>query len=146
MIPGSERSPWLGVAGNPLQYSCLENPMDREAWQAIVIGLQIVGHKCNDLACILKPQFSSVAQLFPTICDPKDCSMPGFPVHHQFLEPTQIHVHRVGDVIQPSYPLSTPSPPAFSLAQHQGLFKQRIGASASASVLPMNIQDQFPLG
>ena len=52
-----------------------------------------------------------------------DCSTPGFPVHHQLLEPTQTHVHRIGDAIQPSHPLSSPSPPAFNLSQHQGLFQ-----------------------
>ena len=57
-------------------------------------------------------QFSSVAQLCLTLCDPMDCSMPGFPVHHQLLELTQTHVHRVGDAIQPSQPLSSPSSPA----------------------------------
>ena len=62
--------------------------------------------------------FSGV-QLFVT---PMDCSMPGFPDHHQLLEPPQTHVHRAGDVIQPSHPLSFPSPPAFNLSQHQGLF------------------------
>ena len=67
--------------------------------------------------------FSSVAQSCPTLCNPMDCSTPGFPVHHQLLELTQTHVHRVGDAIQPSHPLSSPSPPAFSLSQHQGLFK-----------------------
>ena len=67
-------------------------------------------------------QFSSVAQSCPTLCDPMDCSTPGFPVHHQLPELTQTHVHRVGDTIQPSHPLSSPSPPAFSLSQHQGLF------------------------
>ena len=67
-------------------------------------------------------QFSSVAQSCPTLCDPMDCSTPGFPVLHQLLEFTQTHVHRVGDAIQPSYPLSSPFPPAFNLAQHQGLF------------------------
>ena len=69
---------------------------------------------------IWEGQFSSVAQLCPTLCDPMDCSMPGFPVHHQLPEFT--YVHRVGDAIQPSHPLS-PSPPAFNLSQHQGLFK-----------------------
>ena len=64
----------------------------------------------------------SVSQLCPTLCDPMDCSTPGFPVHHQLPEPTQTHVHRVSDAIQPSHPLSSPSPPAFSLSQHQGLF------------------------
>ena len=66
-------------------------------------------------------QFSSVAQLCPTLCDPMDCSMPGLPVHHQLLEFTQTHVHWVGDAIQPSHPLSSPSSPAFNLSQHQGL-------------------------
>ena len=67
-------------------------------------------------------QFSSVAQSGPTLCDPMDCSMPGFPVHHQLPELTN-HVHRVCDAIQPSHPLLTPSPPAFNLSQHQGLFQ-----------------------
>ena len=100
-------------------------------------------------------QFSSVAQCCQTLCDPMDCSMPGLPVYHQLPEFTQIHVHWVGDAIQPSCPLSFPSPPACSLSQHQSLFQlnqlftsgdQSVGASASASVLPMNIQDWFPLG
>ena len=56
--------------------------------------------------------FSSVAQSCPTLCDPMDCSMPGFPVHHQLQELAQTHIHRVGDAIQPSHPLSSPSPPA----------------------------------
>ena len=61
-------------------------------------------------------QFSSVAQLYPPLCDPMDCSTPGFPVHHQLPEPAQTHVLQVGDAIQPSHPLSSPSPPAFSLS------------------------------
>ena len=64
-------------------------------------------------------QFSSVAQLCLTLCDPTDCSTPGFPVHDQLLELTHIHVHRVGGAIQPSYPLSSPPPPTFNLSQHQ---------------------------
>ena len=69
----------------------------------------------------LNVQFSSVAQLCPTFCDPIDCSTPGFPVHHRLPELAQTHVQQVSDVIQPSHPLSSPSP-AFNLAQHQGLF------------------------
>ena len=61
------------------------------------------------------PQFSSVAQSCPTLCDPMDCSTPGLPVHHQLLEFTQTHVHRVSDAIQPSHPLLSPSPPTFNL-------------------------------
>ena len=68
-------------------------------------------------------QFNSVAQSYPTLCDPMDCSTPGLPVYHQLPELAQTHVHRVGDAIQPSHPLSSPSPPAFNLFQHQGLFQ-----------------------
>ena len=65
---------------------------------------------------------SSVAQSCLTLCDPIDCRMPGFPVHHQLPEPAQIHVHRIGDAIQPSHPLSSPSPSTFKLSQNQSLF------------------------
>ena len=68
-------------------------------------------------------QFSSVAQSCPTLCDPMNRSTPGLPVHHQLLEFTQTHVHRVGDAIQPSHLLSSPSPPAPNPSQHQGLFQ-----------------------
>ena len=67
-------------------------------------------------------QFSSVAQSCLTLCDPMDCSTPGFPVHHQLLELAQTHVHCISDAIQTSHPLSSPSP-AFNLTQHQGLFQ-----------------------
>ena len=63
-------------------------------------------------------QFSSVAESSPTLCDPMDCSTSGLPVHHQLQEFTQIHVHRVSDAIQPSYPLSSPSSPAPNPSQH----------------------------
>ena len=68
----------------------------------------------------MKYQFSSVIQSCPTLCNPMDCSMPGCPVHHQLPELTQTPV---GEAIQPSHPLSSPSPPAFNLSQHQGLFQ-----------------------
>ena len=102
--------------------------------------------------CMRLTQFSSVAQLCPTFCDPMDCCMPGFLVHHQLSELAQTHVHRVSGAIQPSHPLSSPSPPAFNLSQLQGLFQwvsslhPVTSMSISASVLPMNIQDWFPLG
>ena len=63
-----------------------------------------------------EPKAVSVTQLCPTLCDPMDCSTPDFPVDHQFLEPTQIHVHRIGDTIQPSHLLSSLSPPTFNLS------------------------------
>ena len=66
-------------------------------------------------------EFRSVAQSCPTLCNPTDCSTPGFPVHHQLQELTQTHVDPAGDAIQPSHLLSSPSPPAFNLSQHQGL-------------------------
>ena len=68
-------------------------------------------------------QFSSVAQSCPTLCNPMNRSTPGLPVHHQLPEFTQTHVHRVGDAIQPSHPLSSPSPPAPNPSQHQSLFQ-----------------------
>ena len=68
-------------------------------------------------------QFSSVAQSYPAPCDPMDCSMPGFPGHHQLTELVQTHVYQVGDAIQLSHPLLSLSPPAFNLSQHQGLFQ-----------------------
>ena len=91
-------------------------------------------------------QFSSAAQSCPTLCDPMDCSMPGLPVHHQLPEFTQTHVHWVGDTIQPSHPLLSPSPPVLNLSQHQALFKlvsslhqvaKVLGVSASA-ISPYN--------
>ena len=68
-------------------------------------------------------RLSSVAQSCLTLCDPMDCSMPGFPVHYQLPELAQTHVHQVSDAIQPSHPPSSPSLPAFNLSQHQGLFQ-----------------------
>ena len=68
-------------------------------------------------------QISSVTQSYLTLCDPMECSTPGLPVHHQLPEFTQTHVHSVGDDIQLSRPLFSPSLPAFNLSQHQGLFK-----------------------
>ena len=74
--------------------------------------------------CILQSvQFSSVTQSCPTLCDPMNRSTPGLPVHHQLPECTQTHVHRVSDAIQPSHPLSCPSPPALNPSQHQSLFQ-----------------------
>ena len=96
---------------------------------------------------------SLVAQSCLTLCNPVNCSTPGFPVHHQLLEFIQTHVHRVGDAIQPSHPLLSPSPPAPNPSQHQSfpvsqLFTwggQSIGVSALASVLPKNTQNWSPL-
>ena len=127
--------------------------------------------------CVSSVQFSSVTQLCPTLCDPMDCTTPGLPVHYPLPESTQTHVHWVDGLnhrlnstnIQPSHPVSSPSPPAFNVSQHQGLSvsgnhikhywqgsfqmsqlfvsgSQSTGVLATASVLPMNIQNWFPLG
>ena len=84
-------------------------------------------------------QFISVAQLCPTICNPMNCSTPGFPVHHQLLEFTQTHIHWVGNAIQPSHPLLSPSPPALNLSQHQGLFKWVGSSHQVAKVLEFQL-------
>ena len=99
-------------------------------------------------------QFSSVTQSCPTLDSPVDCSRAGLPVHHQLPELTQAHVHRVSDAIQPSHPVipfssclqSFPATGSFPVSQFFTSGGQRIGVSASASVLPMNVQDWFPLG
>ena len=87
-------------------------------------------------------QFSSVAQSCLTLRDPMDCSTPGLPVHHQLPESTQIHVHWVSDVIQPSHPLSSPSPLALNLSQHQGLFQWVNSSHQVAKVLEFQLQHQ----
>ena len=85
-------------------------------------------------------QFSSVAQLCPTLCDSMNCSSPGLPVHQQLPEFTQTHVHWFGDAIQPSHSLSCPPPPAFRLSQHQGLFQW--SSHQVAKVLEFQLQHQ----
>ena len=86
-------------------------------------------------------QFSSVAKSRPTLCDPMDCSMPGFPVHHQLPELAQTHIHWAGDAIQPSHPPSSPSPPAFNLSQDQDLF-QWFRSSQVAKLLKFHLQHE----
>ena len=90
-------------------------------------------------------QFSSgqsVAQSCPTICEPMDCSMLGFPVHHQIPGFTQTHIQWLGDAIQPSHALSSPSPPTFNLSQHQGLFKWISSSHQVVKVLEFQFQHQ----
>ena len=86
--------------------------------------------------------FSSVAQSCPTLHDPMNHSRPGLPVRHQLPESTQTHVYQVGDAIQPSHPLSSPSPPAPNLSQHQGLFKWVSSSHQVAKVLEFQLQHQ----
>ena len=189
--------PWVGKMpwrreGNLLQYSCLENPTDRGAWQATVHESQRVRHDWarpqprgsggaveasetlkgirgesqvgerprQDLGKVpvwewkrdlifraawrvnvRSGQFSSVTQSCLTLYDPMDCSTPGLPVHHQLPEFTQTHVCWVSDAIQPSHPLSSPSP-AFSLSQYQGLFQWVSPSYQVAKVLELQLQHQ----
>ena len=93
----------------------------------------------NPLSLSSSAQFSSAAQLCPTLCDPMNCSMPGLPVHHQLPEFTQTHVHRVGDAIQPSHPLSSPSPSAPNPSQHQSLFQWVNSSHEEAKVLEFQL-------
>ena len=87
-------------------------------------------------------RFSSVTRSCLTLCDPMNRSRPGLPVHHQLRELTQTHVRWVGDAIQPSHPLSSPSPPAFNLSQQQGLFKWVSSSHQMAKVLEFQLQHQ----
>jgi len=87
-------------------------------------------------------QFSSAVQSCPTLCNPMDCSTLGFPVHHQLPELTQTHVNRNGDATQPSHSLSSPSPPALNLSQHQGLFQWVSSSHQVAKVLEFQLQHQ----
>ena len=125
-----------------------------------VLYLEVSLHKhylinLLNLSYQLTIQFSSVAQSCPTLCNPKDCTTPGLPVHHQFLELAQTHVHWVGDAIQQSHPLSICFSSQLQSFRASGSFPmswffttggKSTGVSALASVLPMDIQDWFPLG
>ena len=134
----------------------------KEDWVASLRTSMIIHCTLGTISLLLRAsiyiliQFSSVAESYPTLCNPMDYSAPGFPVLHYFLEFAQTHVHWVGDAIQPSHPLLSPSPPAFNLSQHQGLFQwvsslHQVARVLElqlerASVLPMNIQGRFLWG
>ena len=140
---------WKNQVSRRIQFNLYKVPMTRGITGGTAVSLHyfrilIEMHRCAHLRTTC-PNFSSVTQSCLTLCNAMDCSMPGLPVHYQLPELTQIHVHWVGDAIQPSHPLSSPSPPAFNLSQHQGLF-QWVGScirwpkdwSFSFSVSPSN--------
>ena len=108
-------------------------------WELWIPGLLPQGMESSAVSQMGMVQFSSVAQSCLTLCDPMNCSMPGLPVHHQLLEFTQTHVHRVSDAIQPSHPLSSPSPPAPNPSQHQSLFQWVSSSHAVAKVLEFQL-------
>ena len=94
----------------------------------------------NWLLCLVHGNISSVPfshSVMSTLCDPMDCSTPGFPVHHQLPELAQTHFHWVDDAIQPSHPLSSPSPPTFNISQHQGLLQWGSSSHQVAKVLEL---------
>ena len=153
--PGWEDPLEEDMTGNPLQYSCLENPMDREAWWTIVIGLQIAGHKCKWLSMhtqisvqfscpvvsdSLRPQGLQHARLPCPSPTPSACSntCPLSWWCHPIISPSGVPF---SSCLQ-----SCPEPGSFQMSQFFTSDGQSIEASASASVLPVNIQDWFPLG
>ena len=126
--------------------------MSKQSWICLFVCLFVCGeNNHSDNVCLFlsissvqfsSVQFSSVAQSSLTLCNPMDCSTPGFPVHHQLLESTQTYVHWVGDAIQPSHPLSSLSLPTFNLSQHQGLFKWVSSLHQVAKILEFQLQHQ----
>ena len=112
--------------------------------QPLVTGNLSILHAHKDAPAVVASsvQFSSVTQSCLTLCNPMDCSMPGFLAHHQLAELAQTHVHWVGDAIQPSHPLLSASPPAFNHSQHQGLFQWVSSSHQVAKVLEFQLQHQ----
>ena len=152
-IPVSGRSPGEGH-GNPLQYSCLENQMDRRAWWATVHGVAMSRtwlktntftffQCCNNVfkitTCFLTVHFS--CSVMSDSLQPHGLQHTRL-LYHQLPEFTQTHVHWVSDAIQPSHPLLSPSPPAFNLCQHQGLFKWVSSSHQANKVLEFQLQHQ----
>jgi len=144
----SDRQDWCLSGSGPTHTSLINSNIHSclHGCSETIIHEHLIGYF---VAC-----FSGI-QLYLILGNSTDCSTPGFPVLHSLPEFAQTHVHWIGDAIQPSYPLSPPSPHALNVSQHQGLFQwsplfasggQNIGASASASVLLMKIQHWFPLG
>ena len=141
---------WGGIAlfsNGMLQFMGLQSQNDWETelnWWLVILSI---------FSYTFSFQFSSVTQSRPTLCDPMDCSMSGFPVYHQLPKLAQIHVHWVGDAIQKSHPMPSPSSPTFNLSQHQRLFQwvvlsvgwPKYCSFSSASDFLMNIQDWLPL-
>ena len=111
--------------------SVIQNILHKQLWRTVWRFLKKLKIELSSV------QFSSVTQLCPTICDPMDCSTPVLPVNRQLPEFTQTHVRWVSDAIQPSHPLSFPSPPAFNLSQHQGLFQWISSSHQVAKVLEL---------
>ena len=130
--------PWTEEPGGPQWgHKALDTvDINNKYWILFRTLLDLTQFPCYHLLF----QFSSVAKLWPTLCDPMNCSTPDLPVHHQLLDSTQTHVHWVGDAIQPSHPPSSPSPSAFNLSQHQGLFQWVSSSHQVAKALEFQLQ------
>ena len=128
---GSALPPWLKWSCHPIHTLVWDSPLHIQyshIWLFTTLCFKLQKSCC------------SVTQSCLTLCDPMDCNTPGLPVHHQLPEFTQTHVHRLDDVIQPSHPLSSLSPPAFSLSQLQGFFKRVSSSHQVAKVLEFQHQ------
>jgi len=139
--------PWMGLGGHGGENSLGENKW--KVWLVWQWGMKdelirwIVVRKNSSLKSYCSDfQFSSVAQSCLILCDPINHSTPGLPVHHQLPESMQTHNHQVGDAIQPSHPLSSPSPPALNFCQHQGLFQWVNSSHEVAQALEFQLQHQ----
>ena len=151
---GNSYPGWNWLVSWPLRRYKFPVGVEERHWNEIFLSLisdRISCFSCPSLMAQLAWSLEghcccSVIKLCPTLCDPMDCSMPGFPVHQQLPELAQTHVHLVSDAIQPSLPsLSFPESGSFLMSWLFASGGQKTGTSAWASVLPMNIQDWFPL-
>ena len=114
----------------------------KTGYNSVCLVYQILISQWTPYFQYLLHQFNSDAQSCPGLCNPMDCSMLDFPVHHQVLEAAQTHIHQVVDAIQPSHPLSSPSTPVFNPSQHQGLFQRVSSLHQVAKVLEFQLQHQ----
>ena len=134
---------WLALFSDAKSKSCNTTfQLQRSSLTFSLWFLSILYELYKHLYNAYSVQFSSVTQPCPTLCNTMDCSMPGLWIHHQLPEFTQTPVHWVGDSIQPSHPLTSPSPTAFSLSQHQGHFKWVSSLQQVAKVLEFQLQHQ----
>ena len=135
----------LGNLGSPIrdQTKVLSSENSANHWTTRDSHI-CVSIRCVDTFPLCWWWWCSATKSCLTLCDPMDCSTPGLPVHHQLLELAQTHAHWVGDAIQPSHPLSSPSPPAFSLSQHQGLF-QWVGSVHQVAKILKHFQNLSPM-